>query len=289
MDNWGLDYTALQKIRPDIIFLRMSALGHSGPQQDFSGFGPTVQAVSGLTSLTGYQGESPLGMGFSVSDHISGLYAAVAFLGALEHLQKTGQGQYIDISQTETMTSLLADNILEYTRNSRNDLTNRPALEGIYPCRGENRWAAMTVTSLEEWDNFKKALGQPDWADSPEFSTISARIQNKEMLDSYIQDWTVLHTPEEVMTILQEYGIAAGTVQNTADLTADPQLQARSFFRPEEKPAELRKTAPVKGEANDYVYRDLLGFSHGGNGETETGGCNINFTKLKVKNQRKKL
>jgi len=259
MDNWGLDYPALRNIRPDIIFLRMSAMGHSGPRQNFSGFGPTVQALSGFTSLAGYPGEAPLGVGFSVSDHVSGLYGAVALLGALEYRNNTGEGQYIDLSQTEAMTSLLADNILKYTQNCMMTLDNRPAPEGIYPCRGVDRWAAITVFSQAEWEKFKNALGQPDWAERPEFSTVSARIQNKELLDNHIHCWTVLRTPEEIINILQEHGIAAGIVQNTTDLATDPQLS----FRRAESPMEKHKPAPARGENNDYVYRNLLGMSQG--------------------------
>lgn len=249
MDNWGLDYPALKKLRPDIIFLRMSAMGHSGQRQNFSGFGPTVQAFSGLTSLVGYPGEGPLGVGFSVSDHVSGLYGAVALLGALEYRHRTGEGQYIDLSQTEAMTSLLADNIL-------GNLHNGAAPEGIYRCRGENRWTAITVCGEVEWTNFKKTLGQPDWSDGPEFSTFSDRIKNKELLDSHIQDWTILRSPEEIMNILQEHGIAAGVVQSAADLAADPQLN----FRLAERQGDV---AHAKGADNDYVYRGLLGLSEG--------------------------
>ncbi len=270
MDNWGLDYPSLQKIRPDIICLCMSAAGHSGPRRDFSGFGPTVQAVSGLTALTSYPGEAPLGMGFSIADHVAGLYAATALLGALEYRHKTGRGQYIDLSQTETMTSLLADNILEYTQKPDINLNQCPAPQGIYLCRGENRWAAIAVTGQTKWEGFKKALGQPEWADRPEFSTKTARLQNARGLDKHIQDWTILHTPEEVMTLLQGHGIAAGVVQNAADLAGDPQLKARGFFfeksqcspiRLAKSPAEDRRPAPLKGEDNDYVYRGLLGLT----------------------------
>ncbi len=270
MDNWGMDYPALQKIRPDIIYLRMSTAGHSGPRQDFSGFGPTVQATAGLTSLTGYPGQTPLGVGFAIADHVAGLYAAISLLGALEYRQKTGQGQYIDLALTETMTTLLADNILEYTRKSNIDLISRPAPEGIYRCRSEDRWVAITINSDAEWESLKKALGNPNWADRPEFSSRTARIQNSEALNSQIQSWSQLQDAFEVMTILQRYGIAAGVVQNAADIAADPQLKARGFFFEQAQsspirlsacPVDYRKPAPLKGEDNDYVYRELLGLS----------------------------
>ena len=92
MANWGLDYAELQKIKPEIIFLSLSIMGHSGPWKDFSGFGPTVQAFSGITSLTGYPGQPPSGVGYSYADHIAGLYASLAIMGALEYRSKNGKG-----------------------------------------------------------------------------------------------------------------------------------------------------------------------------------------------------
>jgi crotonobetainyl-CoA:carnitine CoA-transferase CaiB-like acyl-CoA transferase len=270
MDNWGLDYPALQLIRPDIIYLRMSAAGHSGARQNYSGFGPTVQAASGLTGLTGYEGEAPLGIGFSIADHIAGLYGAIALLGALEFRNKTGRGQYIDLSQTETLSLLLADPVLEYTKQTRIDLNNHPVPQGIYRCQGENRWVAITINSDTEWNNFKKVLEQPNWAEQPEFSTKTSRLQNSGPLDTYIQAWTLTHSPFEVITLLQHHNIASGVVQNTADLACDPQLKSRSFFfeqfpsspiRLSQSSAAYRKTAPLKSADNDYVYRGLLGFS----------------------------
>jgi benzylsuccinate CoA-transferase BbsF subunit len=269
MDNWGLDYPALHKVRADIIYLRMSAAGHSGPHCDYSGFGPTVQAAAGLTALTGYPDEAPLGMGFSISDHIAGLYAAISLLGALEYRQKTGEGQYIDLSQMETVASLLADRFLELEGQTGTRPGERPAPQGIYRCQNENRWIAITVNDDNDWENFKKALGQPAWADQPEFMTGGARLQNAASLDKYIQAWTQKYEPEAAMIILQSYGIAAGAVQNVADLANDPQFKNRGFFREKdlsspirlkERPGLVRKAAPLQGEDNDFVYRGLLGF-----------------------------
>ncbi len=107
MANWGLDYGNLKKLRPDIIMLSMSTMGNSGPWRDYVGFGPTVQAFSGMTYLTSYRDTPPSGLGFSYADHVAGLMAALALLGAMEYRHRTGEGQYIDVSQVEAMSSLL--------------------------------------------------------------------------------------------------------------------------------------------------------------------------------------
>jgi crotonobetainyl-CoA:carnitine CoA-transferase CaiB-like acyl-CoA transferase len=119
MDNWQLDYDHLKKLRADIVVLSLSAMGHTGPWRDFVGFGPTAQAFSGLTCVTTYPGHPPLGLGYAFADHVAGLYGCLALLGALEYRARTGKGQYIDLSQTEAMASLLSNAILEYTRGGQ--------------------------------------------------------------------------------------------------------------------------------------------------------------------------
>jgi crotonobetainyl-CoA:carnitine CoA-transferase CaiB-like acyl-CoA transferase len=150
MANWGLDYPELTKIKADIILLSMSVMGHTGPRRDYSGFGPTVQSFAGITGLTAYPGQPPLGIGFSYADHIAGLYASLALLGALEHRRQTGAGQYIDLSQTETLTSLMADAILSETReghkvNPEGNGAFQAAPQGVYRCQGPDRWCAISV------------------------------------------------------------------------------------------------------------------------------------------------
>ena len=119
MANWGLDYASLKKIKPDIIMLSLSTMGNTGPWRDYTGFGPTIQAFSGMTYLTSFPGKPPLGLGTSYADHIAGLYGCLALLGALEYRQKTGEGQYIDLSQVEAMASLLGGAVLDYQLEGR--------------------------------------------------------------------------------------------------------------------------------------------------------------------------
>jgi crotonobetainyl-CoA:carnitine CoA-transferase CaiB-like acyl-CoA transferase len=189
MANWGLEYPDLRRIKPDIILVSLSALGHDGPWKDFAGFGPTVQAFSGLTALTAYPGEEPLGVGYSLADHVAGLYAGLALLGALEYRRRTGSGQFIDLSQTETTLSLLGEAFGE------GDHGAPAAPQGVYPCLGEDRWCALSVDGDEQWHSFKTALGSPDWAEAPVFATREGRVQRKTELDRLIAGWTSLRPP----------------------------------------------------------------------------------------------
>ncbi len=277
MVNWGLDYINLKQVRPDIIMLRMSMMGQSGPWRDYTGFGPTVQAFSGLTALTAFPGQPPLGPGLSYADHIAGLYASLALLGALEHRWRTGEGQHIDISQVEAMVSLI-DEAFTGGKSPVPDgnRTGLAAPHDVYLC-SDNRWCALAVFNDDDWRGFKQALGNPDWAEAEKFATTAGRQENKDELDRFVAGWTRGNSAVEVVSRLQENGIAAGLVQDAADLANDPQLKARDFFvetswpgyaftdanpiRLSESTAEYRRPAPSPGCDNDYVYGRLLGLA----------------------------
>ncbi len=284
MANWGLDYDSLRQVKPALIMLSMSTMGNSGPWRDYVGFGPTVQAFSGITYLTSFPGKPPLGLGFSYADHIAGLMATLALLGAFEYRQRTGEGQYIDVSQVEAMASLLGDAILDYTLNGRpaqpvGNSSTKAAPHGVYRCQGDDRWCAIAVFTDEEWQGFKRALGNPAWAEDSRFAALSRRLENADELNRLVAGWTRQHTAEEVMAWLQGRGVAAGVVQDASDLASDPQLKERGFFielehpelgktisdatpiRLSDTPAKYNRAAPIQGQDNDYVYKQLLGMA----------------------------
>jgi benzylsuccinate CoA-transferase BbsF subunit len=286
MANWGLDYENLKKKKPDIIMLSMSTMGSTGPQRDYSGFGPTVHAFSGMTYLTSLPGKPPMGPGYAHADHVAGLVSALAVLSALEYRRRTGEGQFIDISQVEAMASLLGDAVVEYTADGRvpepsGNRSAGAAPHGIYRCRGDDRWCAIAVFNDEEWRRFCHVLCDPSWAADSRFATSDGRLENVDELDRRVEGWTMQHTVEEVMTWLQAAGIAAGVVQDARDLANDPQLRSRGFFVELDHPelgkamsdavpirlsrtqARYRRAAPTLGQDNDYVYRELLGMSAG--------------------------
>ncbi len=284
MANWGLDYDSLKQVKPDIIMLSLSVMGQTGPWRDYTGFGPTVQAFSGMTYLTSFPGKPPTGLGFAYADHIAGLYASLSLLSALEHKRKTGEGQYIDISQVEAMVSLLGEAILDYSASGNEPMPVGNNLAGaaphnVYQCRGDDRWCVIAVFSDGEWQAFKRALGNPSWAEDERFATLAGRRANSEELDRQITGWTSRRTAEEVMSVLQRFGVRAGVVQNARDLANDPQLRERGFFiklkhrepsktvtdatpiKLSSTPAIYHRSAPASGQDNDYVYKQLLGLS----------------------------
>lgn len=286
MRNWGLNYGRLREIKADLIMISMSAMGQTGPSKDYVAFAPTLHALSGITSLTSVEKDVPIGPGYAYADSISGLYAALAILASLEYREKSGEGQYIDLSEYEALCTLMGPALLDASVNDKeplplgnqsNHITAAPY--GCYECSGIDRWCVMAACNEEEWQNLCKVLGDPRWTKEERFSSEEKRKENREELDQLLTLWTSKHSPEEVVGLLQNAGVPAGIVQNAEDLANDPQLAEREFFvrlkHPvlgstcsERSPIILKessnpnwKAAPSLGEDNRYVFLELLGLA----------------------------
>lgn len=284
MSNWGLAYDRLKEVRPDLIMLSMSAMGQTGPWKDFVAYGPTFHALSGLTYLTSFTPEEPLGPGYAYADSIFGLYGAIGLLAALEHRDRTGEGQHIDLSGLESVCTLIAPALLDISAHKAEVLPAgnraaglRAAPHGCYRCRGTDEWCVIAVFEEDEWQALCRVTGHPEWAKNWRFATFIERTENRKELDILLEDWTKERRAEEAVRILQEAGVPAGVVQSAADLAVDPQLKARDFFvtlqhpllgnttfdtypfRFPDQQGESWRAAPLLGEHNDYVFGELLG------------------------------
>ena len=290
-EDWGLGYDELIKINPDVIYISLSGFGHTGRNHHYTTWGPTAQAVSGLTFMSGLPGHPPAGWGYSYMDHTAGYFGAIAVLSALHYRIRTGQGQRIDQSQVEAGIVLTGPTILDYVVNGRRSRRedfppgNRsihPAIapHNTYRCAGEDRWCVIACTNEEQWNALRKVMGNPAWASDPKFASALSRWENQDELDANIEQWTSNLEPRQVMDILQAAGVPAGMVQDARDrMVDDPQLAHRGMFveiehpvlgrRPHEMPPPklskspgwVRSGAPLLGEHNQYVYQDLLGLS----------------------------
>jgi len=292
MLNWGLDFEQVKEVRQDVIMLSMSGMGHTGPWKNHVAFGPTVQSLGGLTYLTAFEPDDPLGPGYALADHISGLYGALAILAALEHRDRTGQGQYIDLSQYEVAATQIGTALLEVLVNGRNprpcgnqSAYGTAAPHGCYRCLGDDRWCVIAVFNEAQWLALTNAIGHPPWVDDPRYATLDGRRAHASELDERLAAWTAEMPAPKAVALLQDAGVPAGVVQNAEDIAKDPHLADRNFFVPVEHPPMGKilsdrspitfieasnqtsfpevapKAAPSMGEGNQYVYRDLLGMS----------------------------
>jgi crotonobetainyl-CoA:carnitine CoA-transferase CaiB-like acyl-CoA transferase len=286
MGNWGLGYRDLQKVNPSLIMLSMSAAGHTGPGKDWVALAPTLQALSGLTYLSSFSKENPLGVGFPYGDIVASLFGVIAVLGALEYRKRTGVGQWLDLSEYEALCTLLAPFWMEGSAKravidppGNQDANQMAAPHGCYRCQGADRWCVIAVHQEGEWKALCRAINHLEWLEKDEFSNLAKRIENRAYLDGLIEEWTRQRTPEEVVDIIQGTGVPAGIVQNAEDLVEDPHLCSRKFFLPMAHPilgefladsSPIRfaedlenrwEPAPALGEHNSQIFMELLGLT----------------------------
>ena len=281
--KWGITYKEVKELNPGLIMVSTSMQGQSGPYSKQKGFGSFFQALPGFFKLTGRPNQTPPVPSTAYTDFIAPWYGVVAILGAIHYRRYTGKGQYIDISQLETSAQFLSSSILDYTCNQRAQSAdeNRSANSvphNVYRCKGDDRWCAIAIFSDSDWQSLVSVIGNPTLFEEPKFDTLRARKRNENELDKLIEDWTIQHSPEEIMSLLQAAGVTCGVVQNGEDLSRDPHLRESGFFQtlshPEmgpttytrppltflETPCKMRP-APCLGEHTEYICTKILGMS----------------------------
>ena len=291
-EAWGLAYKDARKLNPALIYVSITGFGHQGRHRDYITFGPTAQALTGQTFMSGFPGREPAGFGFSYLDHMAGYNGAIAALAALEHRQVTGRGQHVDVTQIETGVALTGPSILDRAVNGRayrrpdsppgNQSAHRPACpEGIYPCRGEDAWCAIAVEDDDAWRSLAAALGYPAWMEAPRFQELAGRLAHREEVDGNLAGETRRYAKFDLMAKLQAEGVAAGVVQSPEDRAErDPQLAERGLFATFQHPdlgacrtdglpflvsgrraGGAMRPPPRINEDNDHVLGEILGLS----------------------------
>ncbi|MDP6179856.1 MAG: CoA transferase, partial [Desulfatiglandales bacterium] len=228
MKRLRLSYEETKKIKPDIIMLSTCNQGQTGPDALLKGFGTQLTAGAGFAHVTGYPDRPPVAPGMmGYTDICSARLGATALIAALANHRRTGEGQYIDLSQLEAGVMFLSSQILDFDINSR--VANRTgntspcaAPHGAYPSKGQDEWCVISVFDDQDWRNFCNALANPAWTEDPQFSTLKARKENEERLDAMVAAWTINLSAEQIMVKLQSHGVSAGIVQSSKDLYQDP-------------------------------------------------------------------
>ncbi len=292
MARMGFGYEVLSQLRPDIIMVSHSLTGLDGPWKHIKGHGPMAAAMAGMHHMTGYPDAAPINPAQAFTDYVvNPHHSAFAIMAALRHRRQTGQGQFIDLAQYESIAHTTGTSILDYTTSGRVQTRNgnrshHVAPQGVYPCesipldgRIEDRWCAISVTNDQEWQSLCIAIDRPDMASDQRYATFEGRKQLEGEIDGAISAWTADQKAEDVMLRLQAAGVGAGVVQNAKDLLADdPQIAHSGHYREvvhaetgesaydgppfsmSDTPLEIRP-APLLGEHNDYLFRDLLNLS----------------------------
>lgn len=285
MRQWGLDYENLRALRPDLIMLSTCMQGQTGPNALYPGFGQLMAALSGFYYISGYGPGSCTPPYGAYTDFIAPRFSTCALLAALDYRRRTGQGQYIDMAQYEAAMQNLAPALIDYFATGRvlgprGNASERYAPHGAYRCAdedGNERWIAIAVEGDDQWHAMLAALGTS--TTDPRFATAPSRIENAPAIDEFVGSLTRVHNAHDLTKKLQAAGVAAYPVENCVDIHQDDNLEAFGFWhwlehkemgpspyegfahRMSRTPGELRRAAPILGQDNDEVFREMLSLS----------------------------
>jgi len=261
LGNVGLEYDDLVARRPDVILLRMPAFGLDGPWRDRPGFAQTTEQVSGIAWMTGEAGGEALVR--STIDPIAGIHGAFVVLAALEHRERTGEGQQIEMPMAEVAMNVAAEPIITWSAYGTllerdGNRGARGAPQGVYPCAGDEQWVALCITSDGEWRALGKVLGNPEWARDPAFATAAGRRGRHDDLDAALSAWFAERDRNDSVARLLAAGVLAAPVWDQMIQDELPQLTASGFTQWLEHPVVGRVGYPgtgVRADTFDNSYR----------------------------------
>lgn len=283
MRKWGLTYEHLRELRPGIIVASLSAYGATGPLRNVRGIGGTMEPMSGLTSLLGYEGGRPMNSGSMIPDAIAGAWFAAAIVTAIRHRERTGEGQHIDLGMMESNAMLTGDAVLEYTANGRirprmGNHHPRLAPHDIYKA-GDGAWLAIAVEDERQWHALCETIGDPSLAADARFASMHARKANEAALDARIAEWAITQVAAEAESTLLGRGVPAARVRTRGELLDHPALTHRGFgtevaypeagvrrvagvpWQMSRTKPEVTRPAPMLGQHSQEVFSELLGMT----------------------------
>jgi len=283
MDKLGLGYSILQSIRKDLVVVTSSSQGYGGPQTNYLGFATVHHGIGGGTYITGYPDDHPSHGATGDVDILNANTMAYAILGALVHRMQTGEGQFIDYSQCEGVSSIIGETLLWYEMTG--EIPERMgnahpvyAPHNVYPCWGVDRWLALEIHTDEEFRDLAQLIHQPELSEDQRFKTMTSRKRHESELDDIIGAWTRERDRDWMVNEMMQAGLRAAPSRDAKDLYADPHIRERGSLlkirHPEMGEIELmgppwrfsgfsvpNRHAPLLGEHNSYVLEELLGLT----------------------------
>jgi crotonobetainyl-CoA:carnitine CoA-transferase CaiB-like acyl-CoA transferase len=284
LDQIGLDFAAVQALRPDAIMLRMPGFGLDGPWRDNPAFAYAIEAAAGLSWLTGYPDRNPYEP-YSIGDPNSGIHALNALLLALEHRRRTGEGVMVEAAMVDAAINIAAEQVIEYSaygallqRAGNRGPTAAP--QNLYLSNDIDEfgrldcWIAVAVATDDQWVALRDALGQPDWAMDRALSTMAGRRSRHDLIDEHLSAWCATHSGDQIVECLWDAGVPVAKVMQPHRQTEIPQLAFRGFFeeiahpvntptRHSTLPAKLSgdpvhtRPAPLLGQHNHELLAEL--------------------------------
>lgn len=285
MDKLGLGQAALRAEQPSLVVMSMTAFGSTGPNRECRAYGSTLEQGSGLPQLVGEPGGPPCMGHPAYGDPVGGLHGAAAALAAVRHARRTGEGQFIDLSQVEAMMPFTAPWMVarsaggEAPRYGRRHPDHVP--HGTFRCAGEDAWIQVAVPDDAAWLRLCRAIERSDLAADPSLRTAAGRRAREDEIEDALSTWCGTRIPDEAMGALQADGVPAGVLRSPYEMLTDPHLAVRGFLQELDRPflgrhpqasipvrqdgdgpVPIRSVAPTLGRDNREIFRDLLGLSN---------------------------
>ena len=280
LDKLGIGYDTARQRHPGIIYCSVSGFGQDGPYRDRAALDLIVQAESGMISITGEPGGRGVRCGVSIADMVAGMYAAFGIMNALRVKEKTGQGQYVDVSMLEGQLGLLQGTIGAYLADGEVPQPMGTAYKALLPYqtfRTRTRDLALAVGSERLWRIFCPLMGLDDMLDDPRYASNAARNENRDTLIARLQEVFLTKTYEEWEALFLQHGIPVGAINTIDTVVEHPQVKARGALvecehpvagkvqmvgvpvKLSETPGRVRQPAPLLGQHTDEVLRQYLG------------------------------
>ncbi|HKY83319.1 MAG TPA: CoA transferase [Anaerolineales bacterium] len=280
METWGLDYEALQKLRPGLIVCSITGFGQDGPYRDRPGYDFMVQAMGGFMSVTGPEDGEPYRAGIAIADLAAGMFAASAILAALFARERTGAGQRIDISLLDSqvaMLSYVASNYLITGERPRRYGNGHPNIVPYQAFAASDGFFAFAAGNDGQWKRFCQSVGKGEWAEDPRFATNGGRVQNRAPLVALLNELFSSRPGRDWMELCQSIGVPAAPINPIDQVFEDPQVVARGMRQEAAHasegsvplvgsplciptaPVRMRRAPPTLGQHTDEILAERLG------------------------------
>ena len=232
MDRYGIGASALRQENPMLIYAAGTGYGATGPHRDYLGMDITIQAMSGIMSITGLEDTPPLKSGAALCDFFGGVHLYAAIVSALYRRQQTGAGAVIDIAMQDTVFPALATALGAYYLNGkqgprRGNRHHGLSLAPYNVYRAKDGHVAMICMREGHWRRLIKAMGQPELGERPEFADMASRAAHIEEVDAVVEAWTQTRSRDEIFRVLQAGGVICASVQTLEEVVNDPHLHER--------------------------------------------------------------
>ena len=241
LEKWGLGWEQLSALNPNLVMVRISGYGQTGPYSQRPGYAAIAECMGGLRNVTGYPDRCPVRVGVSLGDTLASLYGTIGALMAMHHLKVNGgQGQFIDVALYEAVFAVMESLVPEYAEFGHVRERTGSSLPGISPSNtylcGDGRYVVIAGNGDAIFKRLMAAMGRDDLGNDPALARNDGRVTQNAMLDAVITEWTLERTLEQVLAILELAEVPVGRVYTAADIAQDAHYEARGMIQQHQLP-----------------------------------------------------